>query len=118
MCRFDEIDSTNRWVAEQARSGVPAGLVAVADHQTAGRGRLGRTWTAPPGSSLLMSILLRPELPPDRLHLVTENNEQKRAAGTVLDEAGVRIVAEKPVQFSLEDVFISLIESRRSEIPL
>jgi BirA family biotin operon repressor/biotin-[acetyl-CoA-carboxylase] ligase len=58
-------------VAEQARSGVPAGLVAVAEHQTAGRGRLGRTWTAPPGSSLLMSMLLRPELPPERLHLVT-----------------------------------------------
>jgi BirA family biotin operon repressor/biotin-[acetyl-CoA-carboxylase] ligase len=45
--------------------------VAVADHQTAGRGRLGRTWTAPPGGSLLASILLRPELPADSLHLVT-----------------------------------------------
>jgi hypothetical protein len=35
-----------------------------------------------------------------------------------LEEAGVRIVTQKPVPFSLEDVFISLIESRRSEIPL
>jgi BirA family biotin operon repressor/biotin-[acetyl-CoA-carboxylase] ligase len=41
-------------------SGLPEGAVAVADHQTAGRGRLGRTWSAPPGSSLLVSILLRP----------------------------------------------------------
>ena len=68
---FAEIDSTNRWVLEQARAGAPEGLVAVADHQTAGRGRLGRTWTAPPGGSLLASILLRPDLPPDSLHLVT-----------------------------------------------
>jgi drug efflux transport system ATP-binding protein len=54
----------------------------------------------------------------DRLHLVTEDDEQKRQAGAVLREAGVQVVAEKPVSFSLEDVFISLIESRRSEIPL
>ena len=45
--------------------------MAVADHQSAGRGRLGRSWEAEAGSSLLMSILLRPDLPPDRLHLVT-----------------------------------------------
>ena len=54
----------------------------------------------------------------DRLHLVTENDEQKRHAGVTLQEIGVRVIAEKPVAFSLEDVFISLIESRRSEIPL
>jgi len=54
----------------------------------------------------------------DRLHVVVQNDEQKRDAGTVLREAGVRVAAEKPVEFSLEDVFISLIESRRSEIPL
>jgi ABC-2 type transport system ATP-binding protein len=54
----------------------------------------------------------------DRLHLVVENDEQKRQAAAVLEEAGVRVEAEKPVPFSLEDVFISLIESRRSEIPL
>ena len=54
----------------------------------------------------------------DRLHLVTENDEQKRQAGAALEEAGVRVLTKKPVPFSLEDVFISLIESRRSEIPL
>ena len=46
-------------------------VVLVADHQTAGRGRLGRTWEAPAGSSLLCSTLVRPDLPVDRLHLVT-----------------------------------------------
>lgn len=64
------MDSTNRYLLDQARSGAPEGVVAVADHQTAGRGRLGRSWTAPPGASLLMSVLLRPALPPDALHLL------------------------------------------------
>jgi ABC-2 type transport system ATP-binding protein len=54
----------------------------------------------------------------DRLHVVVENEDQKRQAGAALQEAGIHIKAEKPVPFSLEDVFISLIESRRSEIPL
>jgi ABC-2 type transport system ATP-binding protein len=54
----------------------------------------------------------------DRLHVVTENDDQKREAVSELEQAGVRIVTMKPVPFSLEDVFISLIESRRSEIPL
>jgi BirA family biotin operon repressor/biotin-[acetyl-CoA-carboxylase] ligase len=43
-----------------ARSGAAEGLVAVADHQTAGRGRLGRVWEAPAGANLLMTVLLRP----------------------------------------------------------
>ncbi|HUZ43350.1 MAG TPA: biotin--[acetyl-CoA-carboxylase] ligase [Acidimicrobiales bacterium] len=68
---FGEIDSTNRYLLEEARLGAPAGLVAVADHQTAGRGRLGRTWVAPPAASLLVSVLLRPDLPPDHLHLAS-----------------------------------------------
>lgn len=45
----------------------PEGAVAVADHQTEGRGRLGRRWEAPPATSLLVSILLRPPAPPTRL---------------------------------------------------
>ncbi len=51
--------------------GAPEGVVAVADEQTAGRGRLGRTWVAPPGSALLVSVLLRPAVPVERVHLVT-----------------------------------------------
>ena len=54
----------------------------------------------------------------DRLHVVVENEEQKQQAAAALQEAGVRVSTQKPVPFSLEDVFISLIESRRSEIPL
>ena len=58
--RFASIDSTNTWVMGEARRGAAEGLVAVADHQTAGRGRLGRVWEAPPGANLLMTVLLRP----------------------------------------------------------
>ena len=55
-----ETGSTNADAMELARQGEPEGIVLVADHQTAGRGRAGRTWTAPPGAGLLLSILLRP----------------------------------------------------------
>jgi ABC-2 type transport system ATP-binding protein len=54
----------------------------------------------------------------DRLHVVVENDEQKQQAAAALQEVGVKVSSQKPVPFSLEDVFISLIESRRSEIPL
>ncbi len=65
-----ETDSTNQYVLDAAGSGAPDGLVVVADHQRAGRGRLGRTWSAPPGASLLVSVLLRPRLPADERHVV------------------------------------------------
>ena len=60
---YDEIGSTNAELVEDARVGAPEGLVIVADHQTAGRGRLGRSWSAEPGTSLLVWVLLRPPLP-------------------------------------------------------
>ena len=61
--------STNDVAAERARAGAPAGLVVAAETQTAGRGRLGRTWHAPAGENLTFSCLLRParaasEIPP------------------------------------------------------
>jgi BirA family biotin operon repressor/biotin-[acetyl-CoA-carboxylase] ligase len=56
----DETASTNADALALARSGDPEGIVVAADHQTAGRGRRGRTWSAPPGASLLFSILMRP----------------------------------------------------------
>ena len=55
-----ETGSTNADVLALARDGEPEGIVVVADHQTAGRGRLGRTWEAPPDASLLCTVLLRP----------------------------------------------------------
>jgi BirA family biotin operon repressor/biotin-[acetyl-CoA-carboxylase] ligase len=79
--RLAEVDSTNRYALDAARAGEPAGLVVVADHQTAGRGRLGRTWEAPAGASLLMSVLLRPVIRLEAMHLLT------MAAGLAMAEA-------------------------------
>ena len=55
-----ETGSTNADLAEAARRGESGGTVLITDYQSAGRGRLGRTWTAPPGTSIAMSVLLRP----------------------------------------------------------
>jgi BirA family biotin operon repressor/biotin-[acetyl-CoA-carboxylase] ligase len=68
---FDEIDSTNSYLRGEARRGAPEGTVAVAGYQTAGRGRMDRRWEAPPGASLLLSVLFRPAFDPAELHLCT-----------------------------------------------
>jgi BirA family biotin operon repressor/biotin-[acetyl-CoA-carboxylase] ligase len=57
---YRRTDSTNTRARELAAAGAPHGTVVTADEQTAGRGRQGRTWTAPPGSALLYSAVLRP----------------------------------------------------------
>lgn len=57
---FRECDSTNLRARELAEAGAPGGLVVTAGSQTAGRGRQGRSWVAPPGGALLYSALLRP----------------------------------------------------------
>jgi BirA family biotin operon repressor/biotin-[acetyl-CoA-carboxylase] ligase len=54
-----ETDSTNERARELALAGAPHGTLVTASFQTAGRGRLGRRWVAPPGSALLMSLVLR-----------------------------------------------------------
>ena len=61
---FDECDSTNVRAAKAAFDGEKEGTVIVADHQSSGRGRRGRSWQSPPGTSLSMSIVLRPSMVP------------------------------------------------------
>lgn len=58
--------STNAVAAERARAGAAARQVVVTEHQVAGRGRLGRTWTVPERAALTFSLLLRPALEPGR----------------------------------------------------
>jgi BirA family transcriptional regulator, biotin operon repressor / biotin---[acetyl-CoA-carboxylase] ligase len=60
---LDEAASTNSTAAERARAGAGEGLVVVAEHQTAGRGRLDRTWETPARSALTLSVLLMPRTP-------------------------------------------------------
>jgi BirA family biotin operon repressor/biotin-[acetyl-CoA-carboxylase] ligase len=70
--RFAEATgSTNSDLLRLAEEGAPAWTVLAANHQEEGRGRLGRTWVSRPGESLLVSVLLRPELAPAQAALVT-----------------------------------------------
>lgn len=66
-----ETGSTGTDAAVAARSGVAEGLVIVAEHQSAGRGRLDRSWVSPPRAGLTASVLLRPPVPRDRWGLLT-----------------------------------------------
>ena len=59
-----DIDSTNLWIKRLAKEGAPEGTLALAEFQSAGRGRLGRSWEVPEGTSVMMSILLRPKFEP------------------------------------------------------
>ncbi len=68
---YDQAASTNDLARESAEAGDPEGTLVIADAQTAGRGRLGRSWIAPPHSSILMSLILRPRLGPSQLARVT-----------------------------------------------
>lgn len=59
---FSEIDSTNREAHDRARGGAREGTVILADSQSRGKGRLGRSWESPPGANLYLSIILRPPI--------------------------------------------------------
>ena len=63
---FDRLPSTNREAIQLAQAEVEHGTVVVADSQTAGHGRLSRTWFSPPGANLYCSIILRTARPPER----------------------------------------------------
>jgi len=63
---FDTLPSTSELAFKLASEGAEHGELVVAEQQTAGRGRRGRTWASPPGKNLYASLVLRPELPPQR----------------------------------------------------
>jgi BirA family transcriptional regulator, biotin operon repressor / biotin---[acetyl-CoA-carboxylase] ligase len=65
------IGSTNVFLKRLAQEGVSEGTVVIADEQTAGLGRLGRKWFSKKGENLLFSVLLRPQLPANKLFVLT-----------------------------------------------
>jgi BirA family transcriptional regulator, biotin operon repressor / biotin---[acetyl-CoA-carboxylase] ligase len=89
------VPSTMGRGAELAAAGAPEGATVVADQQTEGRGRLGRAWLAPPGSSLLVTVLLRPAITREEAWLVVA------AAGVALAEA-VDLLAPSPLDAGLK----------------
>lgn len=66
-----EVDSTNLWAKELARAGAPEGTVVLADAQTAGKGRRGRSWASEGGHSIYMSLILRPKIAPEQASMLT-----------------------------------------------
>jgi BirA family biotin operon repressor/biotin-[acetyl-CoA-carboxylase] ligase len=66
-----ETSSTNDEARRLAEAGTPEGTVVVTDYQTAGRGRLSRSWAAPKGCCLLLSLVFRPEVAPHQLQRLT-----------------------------------------------
>jgi BirA family biotin operon repressor/biotin-[acetyl-CoA-carboxylase] ligase len=87
---FESIDSTNRHAMEIARQGAREGEVVVAETQTAGRGRLGRSFFSPAGVSFYGSIVLRPNIPPGRAPQIT------LVAGLAVAEAVERHAGMRP----------------------
>lgn len=87
---FDTIDSTNNFLKRQALLGAPHGSVAVADCQTGGKGRLGRSFQSPGGVGIYLSVLLRPDCPQGELmHLTC-------AVGTAMCDALERSAGIRP----------------------
>lgn len=67
---FAEIGSTNSWLKDNLAD-LPHGTVAITDYQAAGKGRLGRTWVAPPQTAILHSLLLKPDWATERATWLT-----------------------------------------------
>lgn len=68
---YDIVNSTNLRAKQDAENGAPEGALVVADMQTAGRGRRGRTWSSPAGINVYFTLILKPEYVPDKASMVT-----------------------------------------------
>lgn len=68
---YEETDSTNIQAKQAGEQGEPHGTLVVAETQTAGRGRRGRGWVSSPGSSIYMSLMLKPSFEPDKAPMLT-----------------------------------------------
>ena len=93
-----ETGSTNADAAALAETGAPEGVVVLADLQTAGRGRLGRSWSSPPGAGIYASVLLRPESAVARLLSI--------AAGVAIAEAIEEVTGLNPTVKWPNDVYL------------
>ena len=117
---FSTVDSTNNYLKRQALLGAPHGTVAVADCQTGGKGRLGKSFQSPGGVGIYLSMLLRPDCPQEQLmHLTC-------AVGTAMcdaleEAAGVRpgikwtndLVCEKR---KLSGILVELLNDTRGKL--
>ena len=96
-----EVGSTNDYLKEAAREGAPEGLAVLAERQTAGKGRLGRSFQSPAGLGLWMSVLLRPTCPPERLPPVTALTAAA-CAGAIREVCGAEVGVKWPNDLVLD----------------
>ena len=111
----ERCESTQRLLGDDA----PVGAVAAADEQTAGRGRLGRDWVAPAGSSVLASVVLHPDVPTE--HLAELSLVAGRACAQALAEvAGVVPTVKWPNDVLIEGRKVAgiLAEAREGRVLL
>ena len=113
----DETGSTNADVAGLARSGEPEGLVLIAEHQTAGRGRLGREWTAPARSGLAFSMLLRPVGVPAKSWTLLPLLVGVGAASAVSRVADLEVTLKWPNDLMIGDCKLGGILAERVDAP-
>lgn len=96
---FSELDSTNDLLKEMVHHGTandpPAGLLLLTEYQRRGRGRLDRHWEAPPGSSLLLSMLFRPQWPVEQANWLTML-VSSAAAEVIAAETGLKVGLKWP----------------------
>jgi BirA family biotin operon repressor/biotin-[acetyl-CoA-carboxylase] ligase len=116
---LEETESTNSDLLRLAEEGAPEWTVVVANHQRGGRGRLGRTWVSSPGSSLLVSVLLRPKLAPVDSPLITLATGAAMALAC-RDALGVRAMCKWPNDVMAGDRKLGgvLVEARVQEARL
>ena len=98
---YEETDSTNLRIKQLGNEGAPHGTLAVAEQQTAGRGRRGRSWESPAGCSIYMSILLRPDIDPDKAPMLTL--VAACSVAEALDRVGAQLPDAKDVSVPTDD---------------
>jgi BirA family biotin operon repressor/biotin-[acetyl-CoA-carboxylase] ligase len=97
---FERVESTNATAFKLATEGAVHGEVVVAEEQTAGKGRRGRSWSSPKGKNLYCSVILRPELPPSRASELTL--VAAVALAETLRDAGVKAEIKWPNDVQVE----------------
>lgn len=98
---MDEVDSTNLEIKRLARSGAKNGTVVIAEHQTSGRGRLGRSFFSPTGRGIYMSLLLKPSFEEERAVLVTT------AVSVAVCRAIEKISGKQPLIKWVNDLYLN-----------
>lgn len=92
---YEVLDSTNLRAKLDAENGAPQGTLVVADMQTAGRGRRGRSWSSPAGTNVYFTLVLKPDFEPARASMLTLVMAMAVAAG-IADTCGVEACIKWP----------------------